>query len=227
MKFILFIYLFISVLQTQSSEFLSEQLLRPYGWVSINDSVNKGNDPLIYTKDIYGFPYQALMIKDIIPVESKKIISIIKNVENYDDIFVSSKLVSTSVISNDENLIDAYQHLPVPIPFISDRHYIFRMTIFENDSNSIRWILLDQKNKYISYLTNKKKLLSSAIYLNTGVGIWKVRKIKSNITEVSYRLYMDTGGKLPKFLVDWLNRTAANNVFSDIRNASLKQELIN
>ena len=131
------------------------------------------------------------------------------------------------MISNDENLIDAYQHLPVPIPFISDRHYIFRMTIFENDSNSIRWILLDQKNKYISYLTNKKKLLSSAIYLNTGVGIWKVRKIKSNITEVSYRLYMDTGGKLPKFLVDWLNRTAANNVFSDIRNASLKQELIN
>jgi len=227
MKLYLFIYLFISVLQTQSIEFLSQQLLIPYGWVSINDSVNKGDDPLISTKDIYGFPYQALMIKDIIPVKSKKIISIIKDVQNYDDIFVSSKLVSTSVINNKENLIDAYQHLPVPIPFISDRHYIFRMTSFDNDLNSIRWILLDEKNEHISYLSNKKKLLPNAIYLNTGIGIWKLRKINSNTTEVSYRLYMDSGGKLPKFLVDWLNKTAAKNVFNDIRNASLNQGLIN
>ena len=68
--------------------------------------------------------------------------NVISNVENYDTIFVSPNHVSTTVISRKKNMIDAYQHLPVPIPFISDRHYIFRMSGFEDQSNEISWILM-------------------------------------------------------------------------------------
>ena len=57
--------------------------------------------------------------------------------------------------------------------------------------------------------------------MNTGVGIWKINKLDQDVSEVSYRVYMDTGGRLPKFLVEWLNKTAANNIFNDVKNASL------
>ncbi|MAI87895.1 MAG: hypothetical protein CMF98_02030 [Candidatus Marinimicrobia bacterium] len=222
MKFLVVIYLMINILFAQSNEFIFSQLYIPYGWVQINNSRNQNDSPSIYTKEIFGADYQALMIKDTISAESKKIINIINNVESYDNIFTSSKLVSTSVISRKNNFVDAYQHLPVPIPFISDRHYIFRMNGFENRSNVVRWILLNRKDsEYSNYISQKEDSLSSVIYLDTGVGIWEVNKLESNISEISYRLYMDTGGRLPKFLVEWLNKTAVNNVFTDIKNASL------
>jgi len=222
MKFIVAIYLMFNILFGQTNEFIFSQLYIPYGWVQINKSRNQNDSPSIFTKEIFGVAYQALMIKDTISAESKKIINIINNVENYDNIITSSKLVSTSVISRKNNFVDAYQHLPVPIPFISDRHYIFRMNSFENKSNVIRWILLNKKDgDYSNYISQKEDSLSSAIYLDTGVGIWEVNKLEPNISEISYRLYMDTGGRLPKFLVEWLNKTAVNNVFADIKNASL------
>ena len=222
MKLSLLIFLTFKILICQSNEYIVNELHTTYGWNQINDNRKENDLPAIFTKEIFGAEYQALMIKDTISVNSKKIINVISNVENYDTIFVSSKLVSTTVISRKKNMIDAYQHLPVPIPFISDRHYIFRMSGFEDESNEISWILLNKNDKnYIDYVLNRENFLDNVIFLNTGVGIWKINKLDQDVSEVSYRVYMETGGRLPKFLVEWLNKTAANNIFNDVKNASL------
>ena len=67
----------INILFAQSNEFIFSQLYIPYGWVQINNSRNQNDSPSIYTKEIFGADYQALMIKDTISAESKKIINII------------------------------------------------------------------------------------------------------------------------------------------------------
>ena len=62
---------------------------------------------------------------------------------------------------------------------------------------------------------------NNPVYLESGIGIWDVIEDDKNSCQLSYRVYMDSGGNLPNFLIDWLNRKAIGNIFDDVVLAAL------
>ena len=74
--------------------------------------------------------------------------------------------------------------------------------------NSIEWYLIDNSSKQ-----------TDAVYLNAGAGYWLFEK-KNGVSYITYSLYMDVGGHIPKFLDNQLNYNGILNVFRDVLNYS-------
>ena len=109
----------------------------------------------------------------------------------------------------------AYNYFPIPLPFISDRHYFFKLT--KESKRTLAWTLLplDEVKKSI----NLKKIFDShsdAIYIDYGAGLWEVHPISENLTKVSYSLYMDSGGDLTDYLNDFFNSQTIITLFKGV-----------
>ena len=188
-----------------------QELFNNQGWELI-DKYDNGSE--ISVKSLEGKHLEAVMISNTVPFDAKTVLEVVYDVDNYDEIFLSSKQVSTTVLKSTARFTDAYQHLPVPIPFLSDRHYIFRMDYIKD--NRVTWTLLSYENDYKSFLKERDIEFNKPVYLVSGHGIWDAINNGNKSCRLSYRVYMDSGGNLPGFLIEWLNRKALANIFQDV-----------
>ena len=188
-----------------------QQLYSSEGW-NLIDTHENGRE--ISVKSIQGKALRAVMVSNTVKMDTKTLLGVIYDVANYERTFVNSSQVTTKVLQSTSEYIEAYQHLPVPIPFISDRHYVFRMESI-ND-NRVTWRLVSYDNGYIDFLKEREREFNKPVYLESGIGIWDAIENSNNSCKLSYRVYMDSGGNLPKFIIDWLNRKALASIFEDV-----------
>ena len=194
------------------------------GWV-VEDSKDGIS---VSRKPIQGMGLKAVMVakKTIIPKEI--IQSVIMDVGNYENFLKSIGPIRSKEVQRSSDWVDGYQFIPIDLPLISDREYLFRMYSYGYNSGDttsiIHWHLLEKRDDVLVGLNNQN---NNRVYLDHGAGLWMAEETLSDTIVLSYRIYMDPGGALPEFLVDMMNKVSVMNIFKDaIAEAKLRQDII-
>ena len=66
-----------------------------------------------------------------------------------------------------------------------------------------------------------------AVQLDFGAGLWMAEKADNGSVTISYRLYMDPGGSIPRFLIDIVNEMSIVNIFKDALAEAGRREITN
>ena len=216
--FIFYLTIAYSNLDNTKVNRLFEILKDDDNWVNL--SYNDGLQ--IYSKNVDSHPLAALKIESKIDLPLDIIQSIIMDIEKYDSILKSSNGLETIQIDMNDNIKVAYQFIPINIPFMSHRHYIFQIEKHDFSINYpkmlVEWYILESTSNYA-----KKFKKQNTIYLEDGVGIWMAKKNEENKIILSYRLYMNPGGSIPNFLMDKLNEDSIINIYKDVINESKRR----
>tara|TARA_B100001750_G_scaffold54886_1_gene41769 strand:+ start:3035 stop:3742 length:708 start_codon:yes stop_codon:yes gene_type:complete len=205
-----------------------EQLFRilqnNHGWelADINDEVS------ISTKLIQNRDLVALMVKQKTSISLEILQEVIMDVKYYSDFLTGAGPIISQEIYRTDSWLDGYQFIPVDVPFVSNREYCFRMHLnglLDNDSTSIvHWYLLKQDSTNQHLLKYDTK---DAVQLDFGAGLWMAEKADNGSVTISYRLYMDPGGSIPRFLIDIVNEMSIVNIFKDALAEAGRREITN
>ena len=207
---------------TDLSTSLFKTLYDDNGWnkPSIIDGIS------LSTKRVPNMSIKAVKVHIETNIPKNIITDIIMDIKNYNNYFINSKKLYFQVINRDSNSIDGYQFISVPIPFIKDREYFFRMS-----SNTF---LPDYPKTFIHWHTLNKDIYSyistdfqsgKELYLDTGVGIWNIDYLDDSTFILSYRLLIDPGGYLPDFAVDHVNKVNIISLFRDVINEGRRRHI--
>ena len=207
---------------TDLSTSLFKTLYDDNGWnkPSIIDGIS------LSTKRVPNMSIKAVKVHIGTNIPKNIIADIIMDIKNYNNYFINSKKLYFQVINRDSNSIDGYQFISVPIPFIKDREYFFRMS-----SNTF---LPDYPKTFIHWHTLNKDIYSyistdfqsgKELYLDTGLGIWNIDFLDDSTFILSYRLLIDPGGYLPDFAVDHVNKVNIISLFRDVINEGRRRHI--
>jgi len=192
---------------------LLEYLYNEQGWEYIKSTKD---GITIKTKRVKGRDLDALMVHKEILISPDIIADVIMDVGHYGEFLTSAVALKSIPLYNTSLYLDGYQHISISIPFFSDRRYCFRMTdrdwSVKNEKILVKWILLDENDKYAKYLQNND---SDSVYLDFGAGVWMTSPTSDGTIDISYRLYMDPGGSIPNFVIDMINEVSIVNIFKD------------
>ena len=64
-----------------------------------------------------------------------------------------------------------------------------------------------------------------AIYLDYGAGLWMAEPIDEKEYILSYRLYLDPGGSIPDFAIEFLNKMNIVNIFKDVVSEATRRNI--
>ena len=193
------------------TEKLLKTLHNNEGWVI--DNITEGIS--LSRKKIEDMELTALMVRQKIMIPKEIVQSVIMDVNNYEK-FLNNKRLISKVLNRGFNWLDGYQYIPIDIPLIANREYLFRMYPDgfnkEDTISIIHWYLLDKKQDVLVELNERPK---DTVYLDYGAGLWVAEEIEKDTMILSYRIYMDPGGSLPDILIDMMNKFSVVNVFKD------------
>ena len=190
-----------------------DRLNREKGWKPLNylDDGTRFESKIIAGKDL-----SALKVSRVTDVPPHFIRDVIMDLDHYGEFLSNANTLNSAVHKITDEYVEGYQHIQVALPFFSDRQYCFRMTTYEwpQDSSNVlvEWYLLDKEGDYASYL---KQHDPQAVYLDIGAGAWSTKATVEGRFEISYRLYMGSGGSIPDFLTQRVNAISIINLFQD------------
>lgn len=180
-------------------------------WMLIN---NRSDSILVFEKNIEKQNLNALKVQKVINSSSNNIIDIIMNVAKYPEIMSDPEILSLQ-IGKKGNFLYVYNHFPSKLPFISDRHYIFKLS--KVSTSKIEWTLISSDEIASSF--KMQKIIDekpNAIYIEEGAGFWEVKSLSDNFSQVSYALYMDSGGNISDYLNDYFNSYSIVELFKSV-----------
>ena len=195
----LFLTLFFVIpIIADSNLFLLESIKNNEGWVLID---SRSDSLRVYEKEIQELGLlKAFKVEKIIDSNAELIFKRIMDINQHSSLMPDDDFKSF-ILGQKENWIYAYSHFSIPFTFIDDRHYISKTQ--KVSSNEINWILLNEKeaksNLDLRVIMNKNP---GAIYLDYAAGVWIIEPVTENLTQVSYALYMDSGGLITDNLND-------------------------
>ena len=64
---------------------------------------------------------------------------------------------------------------------------------------------------------------SGSVYIDYGAGIWKVEPLTENLSNVSYSLYMDSGGLITDYLNDLFASQSIINLYKAVLSSGSKK----
>ena len=200
---------------SKSNQILLNYLKDDNEWILI-DSQN--DNTRIFEKNIPKMSLNALKVEKIIEINPEEVFKVVMDIENYSDVMDNESMVSY-IIGVKDNHIYAYNSFSIPIPFINDRHYFFKINRISD--NEINWTLVSREevasSRQLKKILNKNK---EAVYINYGAGMWKIDQVSENLNKVSYALYMDSGGQLSNYLNDLLVSESIILLFKGVLNKS-------
>ncbi len=176
------------------------------------ENFDEGHELLV--KKIDGRNLDAVMVRQEINIDPDIMTEVVLDIPDYPRFLTANPGLQSRLINQMEQWRDGYQYLEVP--FVSDRHYFFRMFPVKINSDwetsRVDWLLLPERS---GYELPEIPVNNSPVYLNYGAGSWLLKPVGNGQAEVSYRLYLDHGGKIPSFLVDRINAVSIVNLFRD------------
>ena len=211
LRFWYLLIFFIAMLEADDNLKILKQLKDNKDWILVED---RSDSIRVYEKQIDKMNLKALKVEKVINFNPKSILEIVMDINKYSSILSSDDLTSF-IIGQRNNLIYAYNHIPIPLPFIEDRHYIF--TIKKVSDKEVSWSLVDYaKVKSTSRLKAMINKNPTAVYLDYGAGFWYVEPLTESISQVSYTLYMDSGGSLTNNLNDLFTSQSIINLYKSV-----------
>ena len=210
-----FIFMVISlsfvISESDKNLYLLNILKEDKDWILID---NRFDSIQVYEKNIMGMQLNALKLDKIVNLSPESIINVITNINNYSNVMLNDDMVSFN-LGEIDNVMYGYNHFSIPLPFISDRHYFFKL--YKESDKMLSWTLLPMHE--VEKNVNFKRVFDrypDAVYLDYGAGIWRLYSISDNITKVSYSLYMDSGGDLSNYLNDFFNSQSIITLFKGV-----------
>ena len=180
-------------------------------WILID---NRPDSILVFEKNIEKQNLNALKVQKVINSSSNNIIDIIMNVTEYPKIMSDSEMLSFQ-IGKKGDFLYAYNNFPSKLPFISDRHYVFKLN--KISASKVEWTLVSSDEIASSF--KMQKIIDenpNAIYIEEGAGFWEVKPLSDNFSQVSYALYMDSGGNISDYLNDYFNSYSIVDLFKSV-----------
>ena len=212
---IIIFFISFSFSSTKSNQILLNYLKDNKDWTLIDSRNDKTR---IFEKNIPKMSLNALKVEKIIEVDPEKVFKVVMDIENYSDVMDNESMASY-IIGVKDDYIYAYNSFSIPLPFVNDRHYFFKINRISN--NEINWTLVSREevdsSSQLKRIFNKNK---EAVYINYGAGIWKIDQVSDNLNKVSYALYMDSGGQLSHYLNDLLVSESIILLFKGVLNKS-------
>ena len=160
------------------------------------------NGSIVYSKKINNINLEGIKISKNVTINPELILSIIKDVSNYNQILKKSSNVTTTKIASDTNEIIAHQEIYIPI--FTDLYYFFK--IYES-TNRVSWLLENP----ISYTS----LNQQGYALSTGCGGWNYTTNDDGSYNINYRLIFSIEG-YPSWAINYMNYYSLINVFTDV-----------
>ncbi len=156
----------------------------------------------IKTTQYLGFP--ICKAETILPLPLKTISAIIENVENYPNVFL--RVTKSRVLEDDV----VHIMLDMPFPF-SGRDYIVKYSKYKFGS---KWTF-----KYSAIKHQDAPLQKNHVRLVHAAGEWKLTKIKSNKTKVSYTWNGELLGDFPSWALERSWKTQGNEMMEWLNDA--------
>ena len=199
---------------------LLNELKENDGWILIE---NRMSDSMrVYEKNIDNMELKALKVEKVIDFDYKYILNTILDINNYSKTLENPDLTSF-IVGQKDNFIYAYNHISIPFPFIDDRHYFFK--IKKISDYQIDWTLVPEfEANSISKFNRILDKKSGSVYIDYGAGIWKVEPLTENLSNVSYSLYMDSGGLITDYLNDLFASQSVINLYKGVVKKSKKKK---
>jgi hypothetical protein len=213
--------LFLPLAAGNAGEELLDILHSENGWV-LSQAEEDGLE--LWTKEIAGRSLQAVMVRQKLNLDISGVPGVIQDITNYPDFLTANSGLQTHLVDRQADHLDGYQYLTIPL--ISDRHYLFRMSEYKFPDTAARvdWTLLPRTGLHSDYLQAFPKPERNPVYLDFGAGSWLAVPAGENLTDISYRLYLDPGGKIPDFLIDKINEVSIVNLFKDAVREILRRQ---
>ncbi len=197
---------------------LLDELNENEGWVLVE---SRPDSIMVYEKDIERMNLKALRVEKIINFDYQYILDTVMDIGGYPKTLGSSDLTSF-IVGQKNDFIYAYNHIPIPFPFIDDRHYFFKIKKISDDE--IIWTLVPESEANSIYkfkrILDKK---SGSVYIDYGAGIWKAKPITKKMSKVSYSLYMDSGGLITDYLNDLFSSQSVINLYKGVLSVGSKE----
>lgn len=192
---------------------LYKLLEEPKGWV-INNEIEGYK---LFSKKIEDQDLNAVMVSYETSIPLLGIQEVLMDIKNYESFLNSSSKMFTKQLIKDSSSVVGYQFIPINFPFMSDRHYCFKLIKNEININTsktlVKWFLLDEEVELLDIQHSKN---ANSVYLKYGAGIWLVDSVGKSKIKISYRLFMDPGGSIPNFLTEKINEISIINLFKDV-----------
>jgi hypothetical protein len=218
-KMILFLGILLLGIQSPafSKESLRPLLLEDQNWIFKKESKDGYQ---IFNRPVPGYSLNAARVSAITAHRPEVLLEIIHDIPNYSAFLKSASAIDFGIVKAAEDHIIGYQHINIPI--VSNRHYLYR---FDLDTAAVNgeyisgWTLLaadmPEYQNYIAEMTNK---YGSSVYLDDGEGVFRIRPAQDGLWEISYSLYMDIGGRIPGFVVEFVNVEGITGLIRDLLN---------
>ena len=143
-----------------------------------------------------------------------KVFNTILNIENYNNILTDKKIYS-EFVAIDSDTSFGYQKTKNYIPFVRNRHLIFKL--YKIDDNKLEWVIVDQSNKMYDRFKHRR-----IKELETGAGRWEFLELDNNNVLIHY-LYIDPNMNIPSFILNNIMRNSAESVMEDVLNYIIKK----
>lgn len=183
------------------------------GW----NTVAKREEITLSTKSIDGMNLVAFMAKKKTSIPTEIIQDIIMDVKNYGQYFRGTQPFTFKEIKREGDWVKGYHLIPIEMPLMKDREYFFRVHAkgydLQDKNSIVHWYLIEKDSSDKKMIENISK---DAIYLDYGAGMWMAEPIDDDEYILSYRLYLDPGGSIPDFAIEFLNKMNILNVFKDV-----------
>jgi len=163
-----------------------------------------------YTQDdikLYRIDHDSLsiikLVKDI--DVTNDILNVIAGIGDYNDVISNKKIFTEEIVLDvPSDTLYGYQKVSNIIPFIKNRHIIFKM--FRIEDNRLDWQLLHHTDiLFNNYNNDSDKILSY------GAGSWQVYNNK-----LIHYYYIDSEISLPEFLIKKATERSVINIFKDV-----------
>ena len=214
----LIVIIFTFFVHADENSILLDELKENDGWTLVE---SRFDSIMIYEKDIDSMELKALRVEKIINFDYQYILDTVMDIGGYPEALESSDLISF-IVGQKDDFIYAYNHVPIPFPFIDDRHYFFK--IKKTSNNEIAWTLVSESEAASIYkfkrIMDKK---SGSVYIDYGAGIWRAQPITKELSNVSYSLYMDSGGLITNYLNDLFTSQSLINLYKGVLSSSRKE----
>ena len=200
-----------------SKESLRPLLLKDQHWTSKKVSKEAYQ---IYSRPMPGYKLNAVRVVATTSHRPELLLEIIHDIPNYSAFLKSASAIDFGIVKTGKDYIIGYQHINIPI--VSNRHYLYR---FDLDTAAIDgeylsgWTLLTANlREYQSFIAEMNKKYGFSVYLDDGEGVFRIRPAENELWEISYSLYMDIGGRIPGFVVEFVNAEGITGLIRDLLN---------
>jgi len=174
-------------------------------WILYEES----EDTKVYFYENEELPIVKVERKLSLSITKDQIFKTILDIENYNSVITNKNLYSEFVIADSDTLF-GYQKTKNYVPFIRDRHLIFKL--YPVDENRLQWVIVKKDSQLYDKFKHRR---IKELYI--GVGGWEFLN-SNNVSYLIHYLYVDPDMSIPRFILNRVRKNSAKSVMEDVIN---------